>query len=160
MLGAQKILSQLKHQDIHNVQLTVPGQTLRGRKELYISCLKLSLDIRHLPTFEKVNQVELDEEYAHVTVTINEPPVREVTYTSQRCSRCGKIGTRNGKEFTCPCCGHVDHADVNTSFNIALRPPLGEGNGRLHQDRDWCKGRIDTPQEATLGTITTSESHE
>ncbi|NLT37211.1 MAG: IS200/IS605 family element transposase accessory protein TnpB [Methanomassiliicoccus sp.] len=69
-------------------------------------------------------------------------------YTSQRCSRCGQLGTREGKDFSCPHCGHVDYADVNASFNIALRPSLEEGDGRLHQDRDWCKGRIDTPQEA------------
>jgi len=31
-------------------------------KELYISCLKLRLDILHMPSFEKVNQVELDKE--------------------------------------------------------------------------------------------------
>jgi hypothetical protein len=33
---------------------------------------------------------------------------------------------------------------------FASRPPLGEGDGRLHADRDRCKGRYDTPQEATL----------
>jgi len=260
---------------------------ISDRKELYISCLKLRLDISHLPMFEKVNQVELDEECAHITVTINEIPVREVenwigvdlnstghiavvanpatgkvqkygkevphihkkyskmrrhlykeghpkvakekirnkekrkikdidhkvtsaivkeavrqecgiklewldgiretartsrssraslhswefyriqqeieykaklrgvpvayvdpAYTSQQRSRCGRIGNRDGKDFTCPHCGHVDHADVNASFNIALRPPLGEGDGRLHVYRDACKGRIDTPQEA------------
>jgi putative transposase len=68
-------------------------------------------------------------------------------FTSQQCSRCGRLGTRNGKDFTCSC-GHVDHADANASFNIALRPSFEEGVGRLHQDRDWCKGRIDIPQEA------------
>ena len=276
---------------IRHVQLTVPGQAVKvdeDRKELYISCLKLHLDTGHLPDFVKVNQVELDKEYAHITVTINEPPVQEVeqwvgidlnstghiavvanpttgkvdkygkeaphihrkyskmrrrlhiqghynvakkkikrkenlkvkdinhkisraivdkaaqqacgiklerlsdirttartfkptrpslhswsfyqlqfmieykakllgapvvyvdpSYTSQQCSRCGLIGARNGKDFTCPHCGHVDHADVNASFNIALRPSIEESVGRSHADRVVCKGLIGVPQEAT-----------
>ncbi|MBI0584788.1 MAG: transposase [Methanomassiliicoccus sp.] len=275
---------------VRHVQLTVPGQGVRyeqEKKELYISCLKLRLDVSHLPDFEKVNQVEVDKEYAHVTVTVNEPPPHTVerwigidlnstghiavvgnpsigkvqkygkeaphihrkyskmrrhlylhghprvakkkikrkennkikdinhkisraivdeaaqqgcgikmeklsdirttaatskssrpslhswsfsqlqtmieykakllglpvafvdpAFTSQQCSRCGLLGTRNGKDFMCSC-GHVDHADANASFNIALRPSLEESDGRSHQDRDWCKGRIDAPQEAT-----------
>ncbi|QRF74671.1 putative transposase [Thermoplasmatales archaeon] len=70
--------------------------------------------------------------------------------TSKECSRCGLVGHRSGKSFKCPDCGHVDHADANASFNIALRPVFEEGMDRLHADRDACKGSTDTHREATL----------
>ncbi|MGD0818027.1 MAG: transposase [Methanomassiliicoccales archaeon] len=272
---------------VHHVMLTVPGQSVKVVETgLYIPCLKLTLDISHLPKFEKVNQIECDREFAFVTVTVPEMSLYEPTgfigidrnttghvavaanpatgkvwklgsscqhihkkyrdarrtlqeqgrykevkvikqresqivrdqnhkiarkiidiavqnacgikmeqlggirnnwkqaksfryslhswsfyqlqqfigykaklngvivtyvdpaYTSQQCSRCGLIGDRNGKVFSCPSCGHVEYADANASFNIALRPPLVEGSGRFKPDRDGLKGRIDTPQEA------------
>ncbi|ARD84857.1 IS605 OrfB family transposase [Ferroplasma acidiphilum] len=79
--------------------------------------------------------------------------------TSKECSRCGQIGNRSGKSFKCPNCGHVDHADANASFNIALRPVFEEGIDQLYVDSDAYKGNTDIPKEATLGTETTLEHH-
>ncbi|MEM3289768.1 MAG: zinc ribbon domain-containing protein [Conexivisphaerales archaeon] len=83
-------------------------------------------------------------------------PVVDPYHTSQECSRCGQIGNRSGKSFKCQC-GHVDHADANASFNIALRPPLMGSVGQLHVDRDACKGSTDTPKEATPRMMETLE---
>ena len=41
--------------------------------------------------------------------------------TSQRCSKCGTLGTRNGDHFSCSACGYERHADLNASENIAQR---------------------------------------
>ena len=70
----------------------------------------------------------------------------EPKYTSQECSRCGNIGTRQRKEFVCGSCAHFDNADVNASFNIAKR----DGISQFIADRDVMKGSTDTPKGATL----------
>ena len=99
------------------------------------------------------------QEFIEYQAKLNGIPITyvEPRNTSKECSRCGGIGIREDKSFKCPTCGRVDHADVNASFNIALRPPLVEGTGQLHADRDACKGSTDTPRGATSGTMETPE---
>ncbi|MCJ7759984.1 transposase [Candidatus Bathyarchaeota archaeon] len=94
--------------------------------------------------------IEYKAKLQGVTVAYTEP-----AYTSQMCSRCGRIGDRSGKGFKCPHCGHVENADVNASFNIALHPI---DISQFSTDRDVLEGCIDTPQEATSRTAMTLES--
>lgn len=68
-------------------------------------------------------------------------PIKKVDpyYTSQQCSRCGHLGIRDHKKFSCQNCKHFDHSDVNAGFCIARR-------GRSsNQDRDWLESLFAFP---------------
>jgi IS605 OrfB family transposase len=50
--------------------------------------------------------------------------------TSQICRKCGLLGIRKGHKFSCPHCGHMEHADVNSGFNIANKFTALRSSGR------------------------------
>jgi putative transposase len=78
---SNQILMKYGHQKnikrVHNVNLIVPGQAVRYFEEtnsIWIPCLKLHLENTINREFTKINQIELDNEYAHVSYTVPEAP--------------------------------------------------------------------------------------
>jgi len=67
---------------VNKVKLAIPNQGIkvdRATKTILAPCLKLSLRYEFSDTFEKVNQIEIGEEYAYVSVTIPEPGIIKAT---------------------------------------------------------------------------------
>jgi len=69
-----------KSKSVNSVKLTVPNQGIKlDNRIIYISSLKLTMPFDR--TCEKINQIEIDEVYAYVSVTVKEeiPYVPEVS---------------------------------------------------------------------------------
>lgn len=63
-----------KAKTVTSVNLIIPNQGIKTKgQNVYIPCLKLNLTLNK--TYQKINQIELDKEYAFISVTIPEPPL-------------------------------------------------------------------------------------
>jgi len=64
---------------VTNVKLTIPGQGIKfdpTSRTAEIPCLKLTLNCKYIPTFQKIRQVEIGDIFAHISVEIQEPEMR------------------------------------------------------------------------------------
>jgi putative transposase len=67
-----------------NVNLTIPSQSIKFNKDdckIHIPCLHLSLSYEFPNNFEKINQIEIDNNYAFVSVSVPEAkPIESTTF--------------------------------------------------------------------------------
>ncbi len=78
----KKYSSNRKIKRVSNVKLTLPAQSIKVNKQartLTLVPLRLTLAYHFSNEFTKVNQIELDNEYAYVTVTMPEVPLISTT---------------------------------------------------------------------------------
>ncbi len=82
---ANQILRKYRRIDIKNtssVKLTIPGQGIKfdpNSKTAEISCLKLILNCKYIPTFQKIRQIEIGTEFAYLSVDLPEIPTISVS---------------------------------------------------------------------------------
>ncbi|MGH2611916.1 MAG: RNA-guided endonuclease TnpB family protein, partial [Rhabdochlamydiaceae bacterium] len=63
--------------NVDKIKLTVPNQSIKTDKEgreINISCLNFKVPYSFRNDYEKINQIELDNQYAYVSVCIKEEP--------------------------------------------------------------------------------------
>ena len=64
-------------QNVNRIKLTVPSQSIQSNKDqrsIEIPCLKFKTQYNFRNDYEKINQIELDNEYAYISVSIKEQP--------------------------------------------------------------------------------------
>jgi putative transposase len=146
-----RIIRNLNHQISKEIVKTamdnnagIKLEKLEGIRKSRNHSRKFNYSLHSWSFYQLQNLIEYKAMLCGIPLTYVEP-----RNTSKECSRCGNVGIRDQKKFVCHDCGHVDHADANASFNIALRQPIGN-IGQLNADRDAFKGSTDTPRGATL----------
>ena len=114
-------------------------ENLNGIRETAKSARAFRYSLHSWSFYQLQQMIEYKAKLLGIPVVYVDP-----AYTSQTCSRCGRIGNRNEKAFSCLHCGQVDHADVNAAFNIAARP----GRDQSIVERDAMERSTDTLKEA------------
>jgi len=109
-------------------------KTLKVENIKYLRCgTKTSRYLSHFTYTEIFNKIDDLALESGVHVERVNP-----TYTSQRCSACGWVRSKNrkGKEFKCVRCGFTLDADLNASLNIlADLRPIGKQERLLHKNK-------------------------
>jgi putative transposase len=78
----KKYSNNQKVKNVKSVKLAIPNQGIkvdRFERTIYAPCLKLILKYEFSNSFEKINQIEIGEEYAYVSVSISEQELIEAT---------------------------------------------------------------------------------
>ena len=99
---ATKLKGRIALENLEGIRKAKPNRTFRYTLN--------SWSFHQLQTF-----LEYKAKLAGVPIAYVDP-----YHTSKGCSRCGLVGIRDRKSFTCPHCGNVEHADANAGFSIAL----------------------------------------
>ena len=69
----KKYSNHKKLKNIKSVKLAIPGQGIKIKgNQIYLPCLKLSLDIYFNKNFDKINQIEIGKEFAYISVSYPE----------------------------------------------------------------------------------------
>ena len=88
--------------NVSNVVLPVPGQGIMNRGDtIYVPCLKCTLPFCH--NADKINYIEFDKKYAHITCTIPEQP----EYIPERTLGVDRNTTGHVAVVSCPETGKV-----------------------------------------------------
>jgi putative transposase len=92
-----------KVKSVNSVLLTIPAQAIkRDGSQIRIVPLKINLEINK--QFEKVNQIELDNEYAYIAVTVQEkeffPPINHIGVDLNATGHCAVVAVKEtGKVY-------------------------------------------------------------
>jgi putative transposase len=78
----KKYSNNQKVKNVKSVKLAIPNQGIKvdhSTRTIYAPCLKLILKYEFPNNFEKINQIEIGNEYTYVSVSIPEPELVEAT---------------------------------------------------------------------------------